>query len=109
MIALIAAGPEALDAARGAVALADAHPARLRSLATEAVVWQPPPLRPSKLCSLALTTSASADRILSGPPIGRAVRTIDLAALGVLLSVTIEYVGALTSNLRRLGTQETAT
>jgi 2-keto-4-pentenoate hydratase/2-oxohepta-3-ene-1,7-dioic acid hydratase in catechol pathway len=67
MIALIAAGPEALAAARAALAFAEAHPDRVPPLPAAGVAWLPPVLRPSKLCCLALNNSANADRILSGP------------------------------------------
>jgi 2-keto-4-pentenoate hydratase/2-oxohepta-3-ene-1,7-dioic acid hydratase in catechol pathway len=67
MIALIEAGPKALDAVRSAVAWAQAHPDRVKPVPSDAVTWQPPVRRPSKLCCLALNNSANAERIVSGP------------------------------------------
>lgn len=67
MIALIEAGPAALDAVRAAVAWAQAHPDRVKPIAIAEVSWQPPVRRPSKLCCLALNNSANAERIVSGP------------------------------------------
>ena len=67
MIALIEAGPDALDAARGALEWAEAHPDNVQPIPLDAVTWQPPVRRPMKLCCLALNNSANADRIVSGP------------------------------------------
>ena len=67
MIALIEAGPKALETVGSAVEWAQAHPDQVKPISPDAVTWQPPVRRPSKLCCLALNNSANADRIVSGP------------------------------------------
>lgn len=67
MIALIEAGPAALEQARSAFEWAEAHPDKVKSIPLDAVKWQPPVRLPSKICCLALNNSANADRIVSGP------------------------------------------
>lgn len=70
MIALIEAGPAALDAVRAAVDRVGREGAKVENsarLPLDQVTWQPPVRRPSKLCCLALNNSANADRIMSGP------------------------------------------
>ena len=67
MMALIEAGPGALDKARAAIAWAEDRPDRVEVLPVDAVTFRPPVRRPSKICCLALNNSANADRIVSGP------------------------------------------
>lgn len=65
--ALIDAGPEGLDLVRKLHGWILANPDKVSSLGPDAVVWQPPVRRPSKICCLALNNSANVDRIISGP------------------------------------------
>lgn len=67
MISLIESGPEGLEAARELVAWGRQHPSVVRPIPFDAVEWDPPVRRPSKICCLALNNSANADRIMSGP------------------------------------------
>ncbi len=67
MIAFIEAGTQALEAARAAVARAEADPAAAGLVPLAEVTWHAPVRRPSKICCLALNNSANADRIVSGP------------------------------------------
>jgi len=67
MVALIEAGPEAMDEVRAAFAWVGEHPGAVELIPDDDVTWQPPVRRPTKICCLALNNSANADRILSGP------------------------------------------
>src|SRR5688572_24758405 len=67
MIELIESGPRGVERAREALEWALANPKRVRAIPADAVTWDPPVRRPSKICCLALNNSANADRIMSGP------------------------------------------
>jgi 2-keto-4-pentenoate hydratase/2-oxohepta-3-ene-1,7-dioic acid hydratase in catechol pathway len=67
MTALIEAGPAGLAQAREALEWARRNRSSVPSIPLDAVEWDPPVRRPSKICCLALNNSANADRILSGP------------------------------------------
>lgn len=62
LLAMIEAGPPALESARRIAAATNAE-----RFSPMAISWHAPVRRPSKICCLALNNSANADRILSGP------------------------------------------
>ena len=62
MIALIAAGPEALAAARAFVASGNGRPIPLTDIR-----WRPPVRRPGKICGVAMNNKASDARKISAP------------------------------------------
>jgi 2-keto-4-pentenoate hydratase/2-oxohepta-3-ene-1,7-dioic acid hydratase in catechol pathway len=67
MLELIESESITLDAVRAAVDRAVANPTAMERFSAQAVTWQAPVRRPSKICCLALNNSANSERILRGP------------------------------------------
>jgi 2-keto-4-pentenoate hydratase/2-oxohepta-3-ene-1,7-dioic acid hydratase in catechol pathway len=67
MLDLIESGPQYWSRLRAVLAQAAPKLDRAAALDSSRITWQPPVLRPSKICCLALNNSGNADRIMQGP------------------------------------------